>query len=115
MRAHYLAGMLAAATGLMSAHAFAAPPQPTIEFEAGPTRPGATIVDVAGETLLPAVEIDGGNALAGLHQGHSNMQGGGGFARPTLLVAQHDDVRSTGTLRGHARDSAALPIHTAVS
>ena len=52
--------------------------------------------DVAGETLLAAVEIDGGDALAGLHQGNSDMQGGGGFSRTALLVAQHDDMRRAG-------------------
>ena len=45
------------------------------------------------ETLLAAVQIDGRDALAGLHQGNSDVQGGGGFARSALLVAQHNDVR----------------------
>ena len=54
------------------------------------------VVDVTGETLLAAVEIDRGNALAGLHQGDRDMQSGGRFTRTALLVAQHDDVRRTG-------------------
>jgi hypothetical protein len=43
--------------------------------------------------LLAAVEIDGGDALAGFHQRNGDMQGGGGFSRTTLLVSQHNDVR----------------------
>jgi hypothetical protein len=46
-----------------------------------------TVVDVTGETLLATIEIDGGDALARFQQGHSNVQGGGGFARTALLVA----------------------------
>jgi len=63
------------------------------EIETGPARPRAPVTDVAGETLLAAVEVDGRDALSSLHQGNGNMQGGGGFSRSALLVAQHDDVR----------------------
>ena len=66
------------------------------EIEAGAARPGAPVVDVAGEALLPAIEVDGGDALAGFHQGDGDMQGGGGFARTALLVAQHNDMRRAG-------------------
>ena len=66
------------------------------EIETGTARPGAAVADVAGETLLAAVEIDGGDALTGFHQGDSDVQGGGGFSRTALLVAQHDDVRRAG-------------------
>ena len=66
------------------------------EIEAGAARPRLAVADVAGETLLAAVEIDGGDALTGFHQGDSDMQGGGGFARTALLVAQHDHVRRAG-------------------
>ena len=62
------------------------------EIEAGAARPGAPVVDIAGEALLPAIEIDGGDALAGFHQGNGDMQGGGGFARTALLIAQHNDM-----------------------
>src|ERR1019366_3163325 len=55
-------------------------------------RPGASVVDVAGEALLAAIEIDGGDALAGLHQGDGDMQGGGGFTGTALLIAQHNDM-----------------------
>jgi hypothetical protein len=60
------------------------------EVEAGAARPGAAVADITGEALLAAIEIDGGDALAGLQQGNGNMQGGGGFTRTALLVAQHN-------------------------
>ena len=66
------------------------------ETEPGTARPGAAVADVTGKTLLAAVEIDGGDALTGFHQGHSNVQGGGGFTRTALLIAQHDHVRRAG-------------------
>ena len=56
------------------------------EIEAGAARPGAAVADVAGEALLAAVEIDGGDALAGFHQGDSDMQGGGGFPEPPFSL-----------------------------
>jgi hypothetical protein len=65
------------------------------EVETGAAGPRAPVGDVAGKALLAAVEIDGGDALSGLHQGNGNMQRGGGFSRPALLVAQHDDMRRT--------------------
>ena len=39
-----------------------------LEAEAGAARPGGTVADVAGKALLTAVEVDGGDALAGLQQ-----------------------------------------------
>jgi hypothetical protein len=63
------------------------------EIEAGPT---PAVIDVAGKALLAAIEIDGGDALAGFHQGDGDMQRGGGFARTALLVAQHNDLRRAG-------------------
>src|ERR1019366_149614 len=62
------------------------------EIEAGAACPGAPVVDVTGEALLPAIEIDGGDALTGFHQGNGDMQGGGGLARTALLIAQHNDM-----------------------
>ena len=62
------------------------------ERKTGAACPDAAIADVTGETLLPAIEIDGGDALTGLHQGNRNVQRGGRFSRTALLVAQHDDV-----------------------
>ena len=61
--------------------------------EPGAARPRAAVVDVAGKALLAAVEIDGGDALAGFHQSNCNMQGGGGFTRSPLFVSQHHNVR----------------------
>jgi hypothetical protein len=43
--------------------------------------------------LLAAIEVDGGDALAGFHQGNGNVQGRRGFSRPALLVSQHNHVR----------------------
>ena len=50
------------------------------EIETAPVRPGPAIVDEAGEGLLPAIEIDGGYALASLHAGNSDAHGQGGLA-----------------------------------
>ena len=60
-----------------------------LQIDAGPPRPRAAVFDVARETLLPAIEINRGDALAFLQQGDCNMQRRGGFTRSTLLVAQH--------------------------
>ena len=65
---------------LRDLHGFAEPDaamQRQFETETGAACPGAAIVDVTGETLLPAIQIDGGYTLAGFHQGHGNMQRGG--------------------------------------
>src|ERR1700732_379901 len=67
-----------------------------LEVKTGTVGPDAPVVDVTREALLAASEIDGGNALAGFHQGDGDMQGGGGFTRSTLLVAQHNDVSRAG-------------------
>jgi len=48
-----------------------------LEHKTGPPRPGVAVVDIAGEALLAAVEVDSGNPLPGFHQGNSNVQGGG--------------------------------------
>src|SRR4051794_24245585 len=63
------------------------------EIEAGAASPSAPVTDVARKTLLAAIEVNGGDALAGLEQCNGNMQGGGGFSRTTLLIAQHKDMR----------------------
>src|SRR5882724_3726922 len=62
------------------------------ERKTGAARPDAAIADITGEALLPAIEIDGGDALTSFHQGNGDVQRGGRFARTALLVAQHDDV-----------------------
>ena len=51
-----------------------------LKIEPGAVCPGAPIVNVTRKALLAAIEIDGGDALAGFHQGDGDMQGGGGFA-----------------------------------
>ena len=67
-----------------------------LEFDTGAAGPGLAVVDVAGKTLLATVEVDCGDPLAGLHQGDGDMQGGGGFPRSALFVAQHHNVCRTG-------------------
>jgi hypothetical protein len=61
--------------------------------ETGPFRPGAAVLNVAGETLLPQVEIDRGDALPEIQQSDRDVHGEGGLPRASLLVAKHDDVR----------------------
>jgi hypothetical protein len=42
---------------------------------------------------LPAIEIDGCDALAGLQQRNGDVHRDCGFTRTALLVSDHDDVR----------------------
>jgi hypothetical protein len=67
-----------------------------LEVEVGAARPGGAVVDVAGEALLAAVEVDGGDALAGLQERNCDVQGGGRFAGAALFIAEHDDMRRAG-------------------
>ena len=46
-----------------------------------------------GEGPLPAVEVDGCDALAGLQQRNSDVHRDCGFTRAALLVSDHDDMR----------------------
>ena len=62
------------------------------ERNAGARGPAAAVLDIMGEALLAAVEIDGRDPLPGLEQGHGDMQRGRGFARAALLVAENDDM-----------------------
>src|SRR5262249_53168826 len=55
--------------------------------------PSAAILDVMGESFLPAVEIYSSDALAGLEQRHRDVQRGGGFSRTALLACEYDHVR----------------------
>src|SRR5262249_11988054 len=79
-----------------------------LEGETGAARPGGTVVDVTGKTLLTAVEVDGGDALASLEKRDRDVQGSGGFPRAALLVAEHDDMRrarlALASLHKHKRD-----------
>ncbi len=81
-----------------------------LEVEAGAAGPGVAVADVARETLLAAVEIDGGDPLAGFHQGDGDMQGGGRFARPTLLVAQHHHMRRAGLSLASLNQHLSTPV-----
>jgi len=56
------------------------------EVETGAACPGASVVDVTGKALLVAIEIDGRDPLARLHQGNGDVQGYGGFARPPFSL-----------------------------
>ena len=79
------------------------------ESELRPLRPGAPVADVMGEAALARVEVDGGDALASLHQRDRDMHRGGRFARAALLVAEHDHMGGSGLLRPFAvRDPHGL-------
>jgi hypothetical protein len=64
-----------------------------LELYACALGPGAAVLDVMGESFLPAVEIDSGDALARLKQRHRDVQRYGGFSRTTLLACEYDHVR----------------------
>src|SRR5262245_50975932 len=49
-------------------------PGPQIKLNIWARGPGAAVLDVMGEGFLPAVKIDGGNALASLEQRHRDVQ-----------------------------------------
>jgi hypothetical protein len=55
--------------------------------------PGAAIVEVMREALLPRVEIDRSDALTGFHQRNGDVQCGCGFSGAALFVAKNDNVR----------------------
>ncbi len=63
-----------------------------VEVEPVAPAPRAAVLDVMREALLPGIEIDGGDALAGLHQGNRDMDGERRFARAAFFIADHDDV-----------------------
>jgi len=85
------------------------------EIKPGAACPGAPVIDVTRKALLTAIEIDGGDPLAGFHQGDGDMQGCSGFARTALLVAEHNDMSRAGlTLTGlHQHSSSPLGIFKA--
>src|SRR5262245_27782871 len=64
-----------------------------LELEPAPRGPGAPALHVMRKRLLPGVEIDGGDALAGLQQADRDMHAGRGLAGAPLLVSEHDHVR----------------------
>src|SRR5450759_592771 len=52
--------------------------------------PSASILNIMGEASLSRIEIDGGDALAGLHQRNCDMHCNSGFARSALFIAHND-------------------------
>ena len=82
------------------------------EIKIVPASRGAPILDVVGEGPLPAVEIDGGQALAAFHQRNGDMDRDRGFSGTSLLVSDHDDMWRTarfhcGVLHGCASKQSA--------
>ena len=63
------------------------------ELDAGALGPVAAVLDVMGEAFLPRVEVDGGDALAGLQQRDGDVHRRGRFSRAAFFVTKHDDVR----------------------
>src|SRR6478752_2595731 len=62
-----------------------------LEIDMAPAGPGAPVLHVMGEGPLPAVEIDGSQALAAFHQRHGNMYcdrgfSGAPFSFPTTMT-----------------------------
>ena len=55
---------------------------------------GAAIADVAGQGLLTAIDVNGGDPVPQMQQIDRQMQRGGGFARATFFVADHNDMRA---------------------
>src|SRR5262245_27055011 len=74
---------------------------------AGVMRPGAALLDIAGKTPLPRIEIDGSDTLADVHKRYGEMDCDRRFARAALLVSEHDHVRrrSCDCLVRHQRHS----------
>ena len=66
-----------------------------LEIDMAPAGPSAPVLHVMGEGPLPAVEIDGSQALAAFHQRHGNMHCDRGFSGAPLLVSDHDDMGQT--------------------
>jgi hypothetical protein len=54
--------------------------------------PGAAIIEIVSEALLPRVEIDCRDTLSSFEQGNGDMQRGRGFSRAAFFVAEHDNV-----------------------
>ena len=54
----------------------------------------AAITDIAGQGLLSAIDVDGGDAMTLMQQIDGQMQRRGRFARPSLFIAYRNDVRA---------------------
>ena len=63
------------------------------QFEVARLRPVAAVLDVVGEGLLAAVDVDRGDAEALIEQVDREMEGGRGLARAALLIADDNDMR----------------------
>jgi hypothetical protein len=76
-----------------------------------PPRPAAPALDIMGEGLLPAVQVDGCDALASLQQRNGDVHRDGGFARAALLITDHDDMRrGTQLMYGRGKHGCALTV-----
>jgi hypothetical protein len=62
------------------------------ESKASLADPCAPVFNEVGETPLPAVEIDSGDALTGFKQGYGDMKCDGRLARSALLATQNNHV-----------------------
>src|SRR6202158_3499566 len=80
-----------------------------LQLDAGTFRPSAPVPEVMGEALLTAVEVDAGDALAGLHQSDDDVHRGGRLARASFLVPQHDYVRGTRQYHRQLQQTNATP------
>ena len=69
------------------------------ELDAGALGPVAAVLDVMGEAFLPRIEVDGGDALAGLQQRDGDVHRGGRFSRAAFFVAKDDDMRREAAFR----------------
>jgi hypothetical protein len=65
------------------------------EFAGDALRPCAPVLDIVAEAALPAVEVDGGHALAALEKRHGDVHRDGRFAGAALLVGDCNHARRT--------------------
>src|SRR5471032_951655 len=89
-------------------------------------RVGGAVLDVAAESALARVEIDGGDLRTVANQRHGDVHGGRRFARAAFFVADHQHMRPARRARRLGLDDrgirrwpevaqASLRIQTAVS
>ena len=65
--------------------------------------PGAPVLDVVAETLLPGVKIDGGDAETRFHQGYRDVYGDGRFTRSALFIADDNNTSAILIFLNHRR------------
>lgn len=56
--------------------------------------PAAPVLDIAGEALLPGVEVDGADGLARFQQRDGDMDREGGLPRSAFFIADDDNTRN---------------------